>query len=347
MKTRNLLFAAFLFAFGAASCENVVETPVTPDEEAKTYTVHFNLGGELNISQNPLTRISLDDRDLIAINVYNREFHFNNRYAYGLFDNLADAKIDLLADQQYAFEVLLIDDGKDKIYRDSVVINERVYYGYKKPFDVGHEVDGQTVRILDVMNEFSYSNQNYFRIGYYSDPTFTLLDNKDYYNPADMNLFYGSSIFTPTADNEHIDVVMKHIIYGLRIEVGDFFNEGVITAKLHNNSQINTFELTPENKVVEQTYAYNHTDNWANQTDLSEAKVTYGIEFTWKKEDGSQVVWKRQDVQFNRLKETIVKLEMYEMPGNYYDLQMIFEDLPIEKGYQNFVIGDDWEDYNW
>ena len=169
MKTRNLLFAAFLFAFGAASCENVVETPVTPDEEAKTYTIKLRAGGEVDVTYDPLTRFTPDDRDLYGVQVWHKPATTGNYeyYAYGIFDNLEDVELEVTENYKYRLEVKLIDDGKDKIYCDSILIDSERYLGYGQPFRGRNKYNASSdVSITQLTNAFTYDSDRYFDDNY-------------------------------------------------------------------------------------------------------------------------------------------------------------------------------------
>ncbi len=345
MKKRNFVFAAFAVAIAMMACEKPAPETQKPADEAKTYTVSFDLTGEIDVTQNPLSRVNLDDRDLFGIEVT----YEGGRYAYGLFDDISKAKLDLSSNHRYEIKVLYVDDAKDKIRRDTLVFEDNNYYvGYAQPF-LGYNrmPNGKIERAATaVTNEFYVGTDCYFIQEYERDfpRTKYYVDNYRHEHAPGLNVYYGQiTNFTPSEQNETVQVYLKHIVYGLRIEVGDFFTNGTIKAELGDND---TYLLTPDNKVVEETFAYYLADSWYGKEDLSNAYVDRNITFTWTKEDGSTVSWKTQTVRFNRLRESVVNLELYESQANN-GVNLTFEDLEMEKNYSNYIIGDEYTDYNW
>lgn len=343
MKKRNFVLAAFAVAIGMIACETTNPEPQNPVEEAKTYTVSFDLVGEIDVTQNPLSRVSPDDRDLYGIEVT----YEGGKYAYGLFDDISNAKLDLSGDHKYAIRVLYIEDGKDKIKCDTLVFNDNTYYiGYCRPFHGPNIMPDGSSRYdvaIPITNEFHVGTDRYFHA--ISGSEYDLQSDKLRHNHAPgLNVYYGKvTNFTPSEQNETVQIYLKHIVYGLKIEVGDFFTNGTIKADL---GDYDVYELTPDNAVVEQIFAYSNRGNWYDEENLTDAYTSRDITFTWTKEDGSTVSWKTQRINFNRLKQTVVRLDLYESQANN-GVNLTFEDLEIEESYNNYVIGDEYTDYNW
>ena len=341
MKTRNILLMAFAVATGIVACEKEVNEPQKPIDAEKIYTVSFDLGGEIDVTQNPLTRFTTDDRDLYGIEVS----YEGGRYAYGLFDDLSNAKLDLSSAHKYEFRVLCIDDGKDKIKRDTLIFANDIYYiGYNSPFNGMNLLpDGKIEsRITPVMNEFVVATNRYFHNLYSSE--YHLSDNSVHSDAPNLDVYHGRlEYFTPTEENQNVQIHLKRMVYGLKIEIGDFFTEGVIVADLGDNDR---YEITPENPTIEEIFAYNGRDFWYRRDDLSEAYTERDINFTWTKEDGSSVNWKTIRVYFNRLRQTVVKLDLYEsQPNSGIDLR--YEDIEFENDYMTYIHGDEETDFNW
>lgn len=343
MKKRNFVLAAFAIAIAMMACEKPTPETQKPIEEAKTYTVTFDLVGEIDVTQNPLSRVSPDNRDLYGIEVS----YEGGRYAYGLFDDISKAKIDLSSDHKYKFKVLYIEDGKDKIRRDTLVFNDNNYYiGYKQPFNGRNRMpDGNynNDSATSLTNEFYVGTDCYFFR--FDDNIYNLqMDKNGHDHAPDLNVYYGKvTNFTPSEQNETVQIYLKHIVYGLKIEVGDFFTNGTIKADL---GDYEVYQLTPDNAVVEEIFAYRSFEYWYDIENLTDASTGRNITFTWTKEDGSTVSWKTQRINFNRLKQTVVTLDLYESQANN-GVNLTFEDLEIEENYNNYVIGDEYTDYNW
>lgn len=332
---------ALAVAMGIVACEKKVNEPQKPIDGEKIYTVSFDLGGEIDVTQNPLTRFTTDDRDLYGIEVS----YEGGRYAYGLFDDLSNAKLDLSSAHKYKFKVLCIDDGKDKIKRDTLIFANDIYYiGYNRPFNGWNLLpDGNIAdRITPVMNEFVVATNRYFH--YINSSVYHLSDNSVHSHAPNLDVYYGElHNFTPTEDNQNAQIHLKRIVYGLKIEIGDFFTEGVIVADLGDNDR---YEITPENPTIEEIFAYDKRDIWNGPDDLSAAYTDRNINFTWTKEDGSSVNWKTISVRFNRLRQTVVKLDLYEsQPNSGIDLR--YEDIEFENDYTTYIHGDEETDFNW
>lgn len=360
MRTRNILFAAFVAAIGMVACESILPEQQHPIDEPKTFTVQLGMSGEINVSQNPLTRFTPDDRDLYGIQVYHKPASEVNyqRYAYGLFDNIEDVQLEVTENHNYKFEVMLIDDGKDKIFRDSILVDNIPYIGYGEPFYAYNKYNGaSSSSITIVSNEFTYGEDRYF----WGDGGSEGLDNVKYktldgtkcLNAEDINAFYGElKGYTPTDEGSTIDIYLKHMIYGLRVEVGEFLNNGTLTVKLDSKSSSNNdyhnYTITPENRTLETIYAYSGTSGWYNKTDVTNATTTRYIDFTWTKDDGTTVEWQKQLIEFTRLKETVVTLDYYEdESAGSNNISMHYDDTEMESNYTNYTFGDTQDEYDW
>ena len=351
MKTRNLLFAASLLAFGVASCERVIEAPVTPDDEAKTYTIKLRAGGEVDVTHEPLTRFTPDDRDLYGVQVWHKPVTTGSYeyYAYGLFDNLEDVELEVTENYMYKLEVNLIDDGKDKIYCDSILIDSERYMGYGHPFRGRNKYNASSdVSITQLTNEFTYDSDRYFTQNYGIQTT----DGKTYHFAEGIDYYFGRvSDYLPTEDGATLSIYLKHMVTGLKVNIGDYFDNGVITLYLSFMDK-QTFTFTPENKTWETTFAcYDYASTWYIDEDLSDswAYHQYGADFKWTKDDGSIVDWKPFSIYFYRLKQTVFNLEYYGeddvLGGNSFDVH--YEDTEMENDYKSYNFGSNQEDYYW
>lgn len=361
MKTSKLLFAALIATLGMVACDT--PEPPQPNDEPKTFTVQLGVKGEISVSQNPLTRFTPDNRDLYGIQVYHKPASEGDYvpYAYGLFDNIEDVKLEVTENYNYNFEVVLIDDGKDKIFSDSILVDEVPYIGYDAPFSAQNMYSGASNKSMTkVTNEFTYAKDKYFlgagtnsaQSGFHQI-NYRLTDSKKYQYALDVDSYYGElSDFLPTAESATIDIYMKHIIYGLKVEAGDFFTNGSINIAVKSSSQTSdvlyNFTLTPDNKVVEHIFAYAYLQRWYLATDITKATGSFYLDFTWTKADGTKVNWQGKGVEFTRLKQTVVKLDYYEdttIGSN--NLAIHYDDTEMEKDYTSYLIGDTQDEYDW
>ena len=346
MKTRNLLFAAFLLAFGAAACESTIETPETPNEEAKTFTVKLSVGGEVDVTHEPLTRFTPDDRDLYGVQVRHKPATTGSyeHYAYGLFDNVEDMSLEVTENYQYEITVKLIDDGKDKIYCDSILVDSNYYLGYDKPFQGLNKYNGSTsTSITQLTNKFTYASDRYF----YSNSQIRLKDGKAYTYPENIDFYYGQiNNYIPTEDGTVLSIYLKHMVTGLKINIGDYFDNGKITLSAFSKN----YTFTPDSKTYETTFAnYDTYSSWYTREDLSQSYFNATLDFKWVKDDGTVVDWKSFDSRFYRLKQTVINLQYYgedEVIGsNTFDVH--YEDTEMEKDYHKCNYGSEQDDYNW
>lgn len=337
MKKSNFLLALFAVAMGLSACENASQNPEHPVDEPKIYNVKLDLSGEINVSQNPLTRIEIEDNDLIGVTI---QLDNTIPYAYGLFDNLEDITIGLSSDHEYKFIVQIIEDGKEKLGHEELLDGDITYFAYGSPFrrDNGGPLDSRYI-CTPVTNEFVLSGS-----GFWGAPAYDLADGRSHHEAKGLNYYYGEvTYFVPSEDNLTASVYMKHNIYGLRIEVGQFFDEGTIKATLSDKGEsylCDLYEFTPDNRIVEDTYAHYWGGGYYNTDDLTKLFVDRDVTFEWTKADGSVVTWRTERVRFNRLKQTVIKLEKAESEMNN-GIVLTYENIDIESGYNEHIVGDD------
>ena len=371
MKARKLLFAALALALGFAACEKQSETPTTPNKESETYTVSLNLTGEIEVSQNPLTRFTPDDRDLYGIQVEYAPYEivdnwgepypsigYYKYYAFGLFDDISDLKIELLTNHAYRFTVLLVNDGKDKIYEDVVTINDVDYIGYGEPFvSYNHLTSEYDETVTPVLNKFIINEKD-------SNDRFEALyggyrlKGMKYSNyiVEDLDVYYGLvENYIPETNHEMLSIFLKHMIFGVKICAGDFFTDGEITTEFWGEY---VHSLTPDSKVTAHTYAYSGSDHdygkyadnslrdWYLEDELDDAYKYFNLSCTWNRADGSTVQWKNFNIKVNRLKETVVNLN-YLVPESYdINMSVVYEDWEMETG-TVYEYGDEQSEYEW
>ena len=346
MKAKHLLFALCALSVGVTSCETILDDLQQPTEP-KTFTMKFRAAGELNATYEPLTRFTPDDRDLYGVQVWHKPATTGSyeHYAYGLFDNVEDMELEVKENYKYKFEFKLIDDGKDKIFCDSILVDNNYYMGYDQPFRGKNKYNGASEKsITKQTNEFSYAEDRYF-----DDNSFIKIPNGyTTYYPENIDFYYGEiNDYQPTEDGTTLSVYLKRMAFGFKVNIGDFFDNGKITFSLLDKS----YTLTPENKEFEKTYAqYYLYQDWYDKDDISQANSYTSLDFKWTKADETVVDWKSYSkVYYYRLKQTIFNLEYYGEDGvmgdNFFEAH--YEDTPIEEGYKNYKHGSEQDDYNW
>lgn len=350
MKLRHFMFAATLSLLTFAACGELSD-PVNPDDLPEVYTVKLDCGGELDINQVPLTRFTPDNNDLYGVNVYYMPVSggIYKNYAYGLFDDLSNATIDLIADYKFKFVVNLIDDGKSKVYSDGIQIEEVNYTGYGYPFQAYNNYDGtKSLTITKISNAFTYSEDCYF---YDLGRRFQIPGStSSYCEPEGVDTYYGVAEVVPTVDGETVSVFLKRMVYGIKVVAGDFLTEGTVKvsfASRDNDSP--SFTLSPDNKVVENIYTTLRRPEWYEKEELEDAYSDRIMNFSWTKDDGTVLKLKEQTVKVNRLKQTIINLTFYEdttIDGAKLGVQ--YEDqVFVEEGQEVYTFGDDQGEYDW
>lgn len=355
MKLRHFFFAALASVMAFAACEQEID-PVNPDTKPEVYTVKLACAGELDITQVPLTRFTPDNNDLYAVQVSYKPNSGGSYkpYAYGLFDDISNLTVELLADYQYRFAIDMIDDAKDIVYCDSVLIDTQHYLGYAEPF-IGYNGynASKNESITKLMNELVYSQDCYFvKVGgLYPDSGGTnsshpikLKNGSTVSDPKGVDRYFGLvKDYTPSETGEEISVFMKRMVYGLKVVAGDFLTEGKLTVK-NNGGSSDDFTLTPDNKTYEAVYPYYTPYSWYTSENPSTSR---SITITWTKADGTSVSLKSQSPSFHRLKQTIINVEFYE-DENAGDtkLQMLYDEDPFTEG-NSYIYGDDQGEYAW
>ena len=123
--------ACLLFAHGCS------KEDLQTLEQEKYYTVTLNLGGEISSSDEPLTKAGESDL-LYGIWIGKDGSEDTHLYAGGLFDNVENVKVNLLAGHTYSFRSTLVANGK------SVVSTGNNGYTYNMPLGGGYLATGRT-----------------------------------------------------------------------------------------------------------------------------------------------------------------------------------------------------------
>ncbi|MBO5890338.1 MAG: hypothetical protein J6Q28_02780 [Alistipes sp.] len=291
MKAKHLLLALCAVLFGATSCETLndfVDAPETPS--AEYYTVSLGFGGEIEIGYEPMR--SAENNDLYGINVYSAPANVEGtpswtNYAYGLFDDPSNIKIDLLVGYQYKFVATMVKDGKEKVY----------YYsgGYSHPF----YVNGAT----PISTSFNYglSFIDYLAVG------FTNLKNPygTYYRP-NTERYYGELEGYIPSNNGKATIDMGRTSYGVKfVAQGQSANVGSLEIQM-SDSPLVTFNLAESNEYFDIYTFYYVRKAWL-KSDYSE-EVSVNINYI--REDETVVPLGSHKVTFVRNTTTVVTVNI-------------------------------------
>ena len=291
MKAKHLLLALCAVLFGATSCETLndfVDTPETPS--AESYTVSLGFGGEIEVGYEPLR--SAENNDLYGINVYSAPANIEGtpswtNYAYGLFDDPSNIKIDLLVGYQYKFEATMVKDGKEKVNYDG---------GYWYPFSA----NSLPVAISTSFN-YGLSFMSWIDYGY----TYLKNPNGIYYRP-NTERYYGELEGYIPSNNGKATIDMGRTSYGVKfVAQGQSANVGSLEIQMEQSPLV-TFNLAESNEYFDIYTFYGVRSAWL-KSDYSE-EVSVNINYI--REDDTVVPLGSHKVTFVRNTTTVVTVNI-------------------------------------
>lgn len=218
-----------LVSINLSSCSGNDEPLPEPilNEEGKSYVVSLNLGGEYtSVTEEPLSRANeVTPEKYYGINVYcmktdGTETSYS-RYAYGVFDNVADMKVTLLGGYKYKFECTSVTEDNDKIGYQSVWSNGTSTYNLIYPFITYYSsYYGTTGFPLLNLNSFIINQErNLYRIKYGTSSVKIYEDSYiDKYYPR-LNRFYGELEDYIPSDGATATIPMKRTVFGIKVVV--------------------------------------------------------------------------------------------------------------------------------
>lgn len=174
-------------------------------DEPKTYTVSFAASGDISCSMSPMTKADLEEGDLIGIRVYvSSDGETYTNYAYGLFDDIANASIELVEGKLYKFTALYTKDGKNRLHYHSAYDD---YY-----FNYGHHVKVTNKFSLDPIEDYVFSSRSPL----------------SYITPVEI--FYGRTEGVVPSQDLTVTIDLKALYSGLtfNVEWDDAITEGSI-----------------------------------------------------------------------------------------------------------------------
>lgn len=358
MKTNFFSIVVLLF-MGLIGCTtNELTTDETINNNPKKFTVRLACAGELDVTQQPLSRFTSSNSDVYAVSVSykpQKETNFKG-YARGIFDDISKLELEVLENHDYLVYVYLVADGKNIIHSDSTLIDGSLYRCFAEPFKMYDESNSSKVEYGALTNRLTYSETLHF--DNWNDGM-RLKDNTLYNIVENVETYYGKSgQFTPTSDGEVIPINMKRMTYGVKFIAGDFLTTGKLKITMqtthYNKTNKRTFTLTPENQVYETTLAYQEKiGDWYDKDNLLDAKDTHDLWISWNKNDSTVVTLKKKTIQVNRLKQTLVNINMHhdedEVIGNS-SFAITFEDIDLTVSDTNqYTYGENDNEYesNW
>lgn len=144
-----------------------------------TYSeVRLSIGGECNTTEVPMTRAEDGKKDIYGIAVFqwvrDGERLLSKPYAYGIFDDVSNLKLNLLDGYKYRIACTMIKDAKDSLYSENNKFarpftldrNGKTYGEIKNRFLVADQADGTQLFLHDIDNskvKTNYQSDNITR----------------------------------------------------------------------------------------------------------------------------------------------------------------------------------------
>lgn len=310
MKTKYILFMIALL-LGFSSCSNNDEGSVEPTpESSEMVTVSLALGGEITISEQPLSRAEeTSSTDLYGVQVYEGEHY----YAFGVFDNIDDMKINLTKGKTYKFVVTLVKEGKDKLrcYKNS--------YSYHTNYPLGTPDISSIYSTPSPFNYFYYDLT--WRLDNLGGGKTRLIDGSIRFYP-EIDRFYGElSGYTPTV-NGTANIELKRTAFGLRYEIENL-TDGSISLNVSKTFTADNDEIT-ETFIDETGITESETEGriftfkdvyscWQLADDYSES-VTVAVK--WLRGIGVEVDLGSVNVQVKRNVMNVLKINLAASDGD-------------------------------
>jgi hypothetical protein len=297
----KLLRLIFVFAIGLAfmACSNVEMIPENEDATPSEYIVSMKLTGEIDVSQEPLSK-STQTNDIYGINVYydeEKDGVLNDVYGYGLFDNLEDMKIPLLSGYKYKFDCSLVKNGKNTLFSGAAF--GATYTGYAYPFQTG------TITSTRLENKFILGSNSFAGLvsgSAHLKGSTPSSSNASKYAPG-IERYYGETTdYTPTANGE-VSIALKKTIFGAKFVIeGIISGTGTLTASCGDLWSKTT---TANDIGTESIYSYpDISDCWKNESTLP---MTASLSFTGS---GGGSLATTQSVTFKRNTFTVVTFQI-------------------------------------
>lgn len=281
MKTK-IIISFLIFAGFFISCSKDNEPTPKDNGVAKEYTISLGFIGEITEEYTPLYNNETSSfvgsskvksrnnvstalgNDLYGIQVYKG----TSPFAYGLFDDVSNIKINLLSGNKYKFVVTMVKDGKSSVY-NSVYNYKGGYYAPFEHYYYNH-IGSYESTFTYINNKFIYTTDEMRKLG--SGGT-KLAETSEYSNYPLTDRYYGElSDYEPTNDGS-LAIELKHVVFGLKYTITGitdgsvrficknnretFFDNSGIVSNFESEPQIRTFENVYDSWL----YADNYTEN--------------------------------------------------------------------------------------
>lgn len=163
-------------------------------------SLSLDLKGDLSVSHTPLKIEETSNVDLFGIQFYDS---LNNPYAFLVGDDLSGVQVDFLKGETYKVKATYIKDAKESLY----------YWSDDLEWGVPLQTWGRSGTVL---NKVYYTSAN--ELSWISHTSIQTKDlDSDTY--AEVDRYYGVSQFVTTEDLQTISVVLKRMVFGLKLNL--------------------------------------------------------------------------------------------------------------------------------
>ncbi len=302
----QLMSAAALIVVSCSSSEEPI--PMENPQEANLVQVSIGFKGEItSITESPLSRAS-EAKDWYAFQVYEAdERGYYKEYAYGFFDNKSDMTINLKEGYKYKFEVSMVVDGSEKVYK--FCLAEAGWTGIGNSFFISSE---ESVR---------YRYEGY-------------LYPYEQFDRPNVDRFFGITEGYVAAEGSSVSIDMKRVAFGAKF-IPKGFTEGILEISVEGAPTI--YLDASEGSEAQDIISFKNLLSAYEAT--GEYYESIPVNIVWAKPDGKRVPIASESVNFKRNKLTTVEFEVKEnTTSNSFDLT---SDEIMETGETVEIGGDD------
>lgn len=296
----------------AASCSSSEEpVPAGDSQEANLVQVSIGFKGEItSITESPLSRAT-EAKDWYAFQVYEAdEKGYYQKYAYGFFDNKSDMIINLKEGYKYRFDVGMVVNGSEKVYKFSLV----------------------NAGWASISNSFFISSEESVRYMY--EGYLYLKSPSDTFDRPNVDRFFGSTEGYIATEGSSVSINMKRVSFGAKF-VAKGFTEGTLEISVEGAPTIRLD--ASEGSEVEDIISFNRLRDAYTAT--GEYSESIPVNIVWAKPDGKRVPIASESVAFKRNKLTTIEFEVKEnTTSNSFSLT---SDETMETGETIEIGGDD------
>lgn len=291
MKTKILVALTVVSGIFFSAC---AEKPEPNTDGQEMITVQLGLGGEVDVQYEPMTKSFTDCLYGVQVMYKKDATDKGTYYAYGLFDNLEDMKIDLVKGYTYEFLATMLDNAKNIVDH-----NYEAPSYYLSPFQCYLE------------NKFILSSTD----KYCFVSGLTEIEDKSYSMPNIGGRYVGTALFAPSENNTEAKIEMLRACFGARfVAEGNLANSGTLCIEMADAPKIE-LALSETNNQISEEYTFRSLYEIAYDKDTQYSE-THSVKITWTRDDGSVVPFGTHMITFKRNTTTVVTIKIEdEEPG--------------------------------